>query len=567
MAFFPAVFWLLVAAVEAIKNPIISGWNPDPSILRVGNEYYISTSSFEYFPGTPIYKSTDLANWELFSHAQTGPDDVQLYGTPTGAGVWAPTLSYINGRYYLASMTRWTYDPVARVWPRVYFSSSPDLIHWSKPTWCEPWGIDPSLFQDPKDGKVYLNLMAPNNNADRLWGIYQCEVSLQTGNCIGEYIPLWNGTLPHNSSARDEGPKMFVKDGYYYLLIAEGGTDDLHRSTIARSDSPKGPWTPAPNNPILFNGAYGFDNLTVQSTGHATFVETPDGDWYAAFLARRKVNGTSPLGRETFLTTVTWKDGWPILNDGKPILLSESFGKTPNQKYPPAPFKDTFAISQGPDASWYQLRVPYTTNYQTGRTKSSKHGSTSSSGITFSPNVFGLSDRDTPAAILRKQKSLNMTFSATLLPVAGSLGYRQSVGISAYLSELQHQDIGIRGCVNATGMCFYSTLITNGTSTSNQVPLNSTTIPDNITLHIRVTPLKYSLGYSIGSKAAVWMAEIASSWLAFAPANWFVFSGASFALFASGNGNPWPYNAPKVGFKEVNEVYYDENIPDHDVWN
>ncbi len=114
------------------------------------------------------------------------------------------------------------------------------------------------------------------------------------GGASGKYRSLWNGTLSHDPSARDEGPKMFWKDGFYYLLIAEGGTDDLHRATIARSASPEGPWTPAPNNPILFNGAYGFDNLTVQSTGHATFVETPGGDWYAAFLARRKINGSSP---------------------------------------------------------------------------------------------------------------------------------------------------------------------------------------------------------------------------------------------------------------------------------
>ncbi|CZR65746.1 probable xylan 1,4-beta-xylosidase [Phialocephala subalpina] len=552
----------LLAAVDAIKNPIISGWNPDPSILRVGKEYFIATSSFEYFPGTPIYKSTDLANWELYSHAQTTPEHVQLYGVPTGAGVWAPSLSFINGQFYLASMTRWTYDPTARVWPRVYFSSSKDLITWTKPTWCEPWGIDPSLFQDPVTGKTYLNLMAPNNNIDRIWGIYQCEVSLTTGNCVGEYISLWNGTLPHNSSARDEGPKMFYKDEYYYLLIAEGGTDDLHRATIARSSSPQGPWTPAPNNPILFNGAYGYDNFTVQSTGHATFVETLEGDWYAAFLARRKINGTSPLGRETFLTTVTWKEGWPTLNDGKPILLSESFGSTPDQTYPPPPFKDTFSNSDL-DPSWYQLRVPYTNNYNTGKTKNSKYPT---SGIIFSPNVFSLSDRDTPSAVLRKQKSLNMTFSAALLATNGSLGYLQSVGISAYLSEFQHQDIGIRGCVNQTGMCMYSTLLMNGTSVTNQIPLNSTSIPDNITLIIRAEPLKYTFGFTIGSEPTVWMANIASSWLAFAPANWFVFEGASFALFASGNGNPWSFDAPAVGFKEVNEVYFEEGIPDHDVW-
>ena len=405
-------------------------------------------------------------------------ESIVLARIDTRTGVWAPSLSYMDGRFYLASMTRWTYDPTARVWPRVFFSSSPDLIIWEDPTWCDPWGIDPSLFRDPVSGKTYLNLMAPNNNVDRLWGIYQCEVSLVTGSCVGEYISLWNGTLTHNSTARDEGPKMFYKDNYYYLLIAEGGTDDLHRSTIARSKSPSGPWTPDPNNPILFNGAYGFDNLTVQSTGHATIIETPNGDWYAAFLARRKINGTSPLGRETFLTTVTWDNNdWPVLNGGKPILLSESFGKTPDQVYPPAPFIDTFS-SAALDPSWYQLRVPYTKNYDSGLSyhqhafaRWSDQGEIADSGITFSPNVFGLSDRDVPAAIIRKQKSLNMTFSATLLPTTGSLGYLQSVGISAYLSEFQHQDIGIRGCVNMTGMCFYSTLLMNGTAVVSHCPI------------------------------------------------------------------------------------------------
>ena len=137
-------------------------------------------------------------------------------------GAWAPTLSYFDGKFWLASMTRWTYDPVARVWPRVFFMSSKDLVHWSDPIWAEPWGIDPALFRDPATQKTYLNLMAPNNNQDRLWGIYQCEVSIAHGNCVGPYVSLWNGTLPHNSTARPEGPKMFLKDSWYYLLIAEG---------------------------------------------------------------------------------------------------------------------------------------------------------------------------------------------------------------------------------------------------------------------------------------------------------------------------------------------------------
>lgn len=184
------------------------------------------------------------------------------------------------------------------------------------------------------------------------------------------------------------------------------------------------------------------------------------------------------------MTTLTWSDGWPTLNDGKPILLSESFGSVPDQHYPPPPFKDTFSTSEL-DPSWYQLRIPYTQNYETGKPRSSNRhhgkGNSETSGLRFSPNVFSLSDRDTPAAILRKQKSLNMTFSATLLPASGSLGYLQSIGISAYLSEFQHQDTGIRGCVNQTGMCFYSTLLMNGTSVVRELPF----WPDFVHMYIK----------------------------------------------------------------------------------
>ena len=153
-------------------------------------------------------------------------------------------------------------------------------------------------------------------------------------------------------------------------------------------------------------------------------------------------------------------------------MPSDSFGKIADQKYPAAPFTDTFS-AKSLDKSWTQFRIPYTKNYSLGSSKTS----TSKGGLTFNPNVFSFSDRDTLAAVVRKQKSLNMTFSATLLPTNGSLGYRQTVGISSYLSEFQHQDIGVRGCVNQTGMCIYSELLTNGTLTVS-IPTISVTIED-----------------------------------------------------------------------------------------
>ncbi|KAM9879844.1 glycosyl hydrolase family 43 protein [Verticillium dahliae] len=549
---------LFADSVTAIWNPIIPGWNPDASILRVKDDYYIATSSIEYYPGIPIYHSKDLANWTLKSHAFTRPEQLPLYGTPTSAGAWAPSLSYFKGKFWIASMTRWTYDPVARVWPRVFFASSADLVTWSDPVWADPWGIDPELFHDPVSGKTYLNLMAPNNNADRLWGLAGCEVSVSSGRCVGPYVSLWNGTLPHVASARPEGPKTVFRDGYYYLIAAEGGTDELHRVTVARSKSPQSPFEAGPGNPLLYNGQWGFKNLTVQSTGHATLVEAADGKWYASFLARRNINGSSPLGREGFLVEAEWVDGWPVLNGGRSVLLSEQVGaKAAGARPVPEPWVDDFS---GPelDKSWYQLRTPYTQNYKVFNGR-----------LVLRPNVFGLSDRDTPAALLRKQTSLNMTFSAELLGFKGSLGPRNRIGISSYLSEFQHQDIGLRGCVNATGMCLYAELRRNLTTEYWQTPLNESGagLSSGLTLHIRATPLKYELGYSLkGQKSPTYVKEIESRWQAFAPAGWFVFSGNSFGLFATGEGEPWPYNAPDVGFTKVTETYFKEDIPDYDRW-
>ncbi|KAI9150888.1 Non-reducing end alpha-L-arabinofuranosidase [Paramyrothecium foliicola] len=557
-----ATLWLassISRAALAINNPILPGFNPDPAILRVGEDYYIAVSSLEYFPGIPIYTSKDLANWTLVSHALNTPDLLQLYGTPTAAGAWAPSLSHFDGKFWLTATTRWTYDPIARVWPRVWYISSTDLKTWSDVVWGEPWGIDPELFHDPVSKKVYLNLMAPNNNQDRLWGISQCQISLESGNCIGPYRSLWNGTLPHTNQARPEGPKTTYKDGWYYLLIAEGGTDELHRASVARSRVPEGPYESNPKNPLMYNGAWGFNNLTVQSTGHATMVDTPDGKWFAAFLARRNVKGRSPLGRETFLATVTWEDGWPVFNNGNPILLSEQVGpKSTQNSSTPASVVETFSNCRELRPDWYQLRTPYTKTYDLVKT-----------GLILRPNVFSLSDRDTPSALLRKQKSLNMTFSAELLGFNGILGPRNEVGISAYLSEFQHQDIGVRGCVNATGMCIFTRLWKNQTSEYQQLPLDDPLkLEDGLVLHVRATPLTYQLGYSVKRQNKIsYIAELDSGWQAFGPPGWFVFGGSSFALFATGLGEPWPHDAPKVGFKRVTETYFEENIPDYDVWD
>lgn len=259
-----------------------------------------------------------------------------------------------------------------------------------------------------------------------------------------------------------------------------GGTDDAHRTTVARSKLPSGPWTPAPNNPVIFNGGYGYRYLTVQSTGHASFVSTPDGRYFMAFLARRNVNGSSPLGmfisgthtiknsglrktgkgRETFITPVKWVDGWPTVNN--PISLISDVPSLPDNSATPPPFIDTFnSTILGKD--YYQIRTPYTSNYELTRRVGGLPA------LKLNPNIYTLSNRDTPAALFRKQKSLNMTFSAKVSLLKNHVPFRsilQEVGVSVYLSEFQHQDIAIKKCptnVTASALCVHTQLTRNTT--------------------------------------------------------------------------------------------------------
>ncbi|KAL1604825.1 hypothetical protein SLS60_004365 [Paraconiothyrium brasiliense] len=534
--------------VAALKNPIIRGWNPDPHVLRVDDTYYIAVSSFNVYPGVPIYKSKNLTDWELVSHAINRPEQVPLYGSRTNNGIWAPSLSYIAGTFYMTTMAMWGSDPNARTWPRIFWVASKDLISWSDPIWADPYGIDPHIFRDPATSKDYLTLMGLNNGYDQIWGISQCQVNLKSGKCVGPYRRVWNGTLPVTASVRPEGPKLFLKDGYYYLLIAEGGTGATHRASIARSNSPEGPWEASPTNPLIFNGAN--TTLTIGNTGHATFTDTPDGKWFATFLAKRYVGKDSPLGRETFFAPVTWEDGWPTMNRGKPLLISQSFDYAPDQQWPPPPFEDTFEGSElAPH--WYQLRTPYTQNYRL----------IEGGGVVLVPNVFTLSDRDTPAAILRKQKSVNMTFTASLLSSQKPVNAWESIGISAYQSESNHQDIGLRGCANSTSLCGFAASTITGPgpgvrANTTEIPLNFPSVPADFQLHIKSEPKLYKLGYSTGNATVNWVKEFKPDVL---PSG---FDGAMFALYASGNSLPWEWDGAEVGFERVKEVYGEEYYED-----
>jgi len=285
------------------SNLIIPGFNPDPSVVRVGDEYYLATSSFEYQPALPVYHSRDLTDWKLIGHVVEQPGILEK-GVRTCGGIWAPTIRYHEGSFYLIGT-----DAMGR--GNLLFTADDPSGPWSDPTLLgEIHGIDPDLAWDA-DGNCYVTfsgllLEPPHGHL----GIQQVRIDPSTGHILEQPRSIWSGT----GLKFPEAPHLYRVGEWWYLMIAEGGTERGHSVSIARSKSPDGPFIGCPGNPIL--SAKG-TNRVVQNTGHGDLVIAPDGSWRMVLLGVRTTGGTrsfSPLGRESFITSVEWVDEWPVVD-------------------------------------------------------------------------------------------------------------------------------------------------------------------------------------------------------------------------------------------------------------
>lgn len=298
------------------KNPIRTGMFPDPSVVRVGEDYYMVNSTFIFFPCIPVSHSRDLINWEIIGYAITNPEWAHLDELEGGRGYWAPDISYHDGRYYITATMRFNDDtgslgitPYRR--QIVVFSDRPEGPY-SEPVYIEEDGIDPSIFNDD-DGRRYMLL----NRGARI-----LELDETGTRQISEAKLLYYG----DRKRAPEGPHLYKKDGYYYLILAEGGTGPGHMVTVQRSKTLFGDYEPSPYNPIMRQSD---PTAAIQRCGHGDLVDTPDGRWYMVYLCGRMLDGKySMLGRETALDPVTWTaDGWPIVNDlrGPSVLQRKPF--------------------------------------------------------------------------------------------------------------------------------------------------------------------------------------------------------------------------------------------------
>jgi len=303
--------------VLMIINPILPGFNPDPSILRMGDDYYIATSTFEWWPGVQIHHSRDLKHWRLLAHALTRKSQLDMIGNPPSCGVWAPCLSYDDGRFFLifTDVKGGDFGESSYRNHHNYLVTAANVEGpWSEPIYLNSSGFDPSLFHDD-DGRKWLVNMVWDHRTGRnpFGGILLQEYNLKAQKLVGPVKNIFRGT----ELGFTEGPHLYKHDGYYYLLTAEGGTGYDHAVTMARSDSIFGPYEVDPQNPVLTSKDH--PELVLQKAGHASVVETQENEWYIAHLCSRPSHsGYSPLGRETALQRMVWTDdGWLRLAMGE----------------------------------------------------------------------------------------------------------------------------------------------------------------------------------------------------------------------------------------------------------
>lgn len=350
-----------VSAQKTFKNPILPGFHPDPSLCRVGDDYYMVTSSFEWFPGLPVFHSKDLVNWEQIGHVLNRPSQLQMKdGLKASWGLWAPTIRYHNGLYYVICTA-------TGCGGNFFVTAKKPEGPYSEPIFIKDApGIDPSLFFDD-DGKAWYcgsingNDKTPPRRYPAEDRIYIQQLDLATGKFIGERHIVSSGYAINSPYA--EAPHIYKINGKYYLMIAEGGTWEDHAVSIFTADQVTGPYTPFICNPVLTHRHLGND-IDITTIGHADWVQTQNGDWYAVMLGVRPVNGYNMLGRETFLTPISFQGEQPIFNPGiGRVLMEDKFPNLPESPVALLPARDDFD-TDSLIFCWNFLRTPFERWYE-----------------------------------------------------------------------------------------------------------------------------------------------------------------------------------------------------------
>ena len=417
-------FEVVTGEPEGFKNPVLPGFHADPSVCRAGDDFYLVNSTFQYFPGVPVFHSKDLVNWEQVGNCLTRPSQVDLKGTDGNSGIYAPTIRYNNGRFYMVT----TVFPSRR---HFYVWTDNPAGEWSEPVVIDfaVGSCDPTLYFE--DEKCYF-----------LWkegDIKICEIDVETGKQLGEIHHLGVGL----GGRYPEGPHIYKKDGYYYLLLAEGGTEHGHHVNILRSKNLFGPYQPNPANPILSHFNMKMQNSQIQGLGHADLIQAPDSSWWMICLGYRTSGYLQHvMGRETMLAPVRWEQGgWPVVNGDGTLQTDMKCQTLPLVAMPKDPVREEFEYIKrnAPKDSYHSLGLPMgwmslcNPDY-------SRYSLTERKGwLRMRPSTTDLSETASPTFVARRQTELN--FTATALFDLSHLSEGMQTGITAYAAPLNHYDV------------------------------------------------------------------------------------------------------------------------------
>jgi len=420
---------------QSYKNPVLPGFHADPSVCRAGDDFYIVNSTFQYFPGVPVFHSKDLINWEQVGNCLTRPSQLDLSGlysqnNPelgwTNAGIYATTIRYNerNGRFYMVT----TLFPSRR---HFYVWTDNPAGEWSEPVVIDfaIGSCDPTLYFE--GDKTYF-----------LWkegDIKICEIDVETGKRLGEIHHLGTGL----GGRYPEGPHIYKKDGFYYMMLAEGGTEHGHQVNILRSRSLFGPYEGNRANPILSHFNMEMQGSQIQGLGHADLVQAPDSSWWMICLGYRTSGYLlHVMGRETMLAPVRWdKNAWPVVNGNGTLSVDMNCKTLPQVPMPADPIKEEFDFvkrdapkdsyqSIGLPMGWMCIGNPTYSNYELKERKG---------WLRLKPSTVKLDAATSPTFIARRQTELN--FSATAKVDLSHLTEGMQAGITAYAAPLNHYDV------------------------------------------------------------------------------------------------------------------------------
>jgi len=489
------------------QNPIIPGFHPDPSLCRVGRDFYLVTSSFEYFPGVPIFHSRDLVHWQQLGHVLTRKSQLDLTGVGSSRGIYAPTLRHHQGRFYMVTT-------LVGGGGNFFVTARRPEGPWSDPKWLDEGGIDPSLTF--ANGRVYYLRDGEGRDGSHP-EIYQAELDPRSGKAKAKLRSIWAGT----GGIWPEGTHLYARGGWFYLLAAEGGTSYGHSEVAARSRSPFGQFEPAPNNPILTHRDR--PKHPIQATGHADLVELDDGSSWVVFLGVRPVAPKKHhLGRETFLAPVTWsEDHWPVVGRGGRVELRERAPALSPHPFAAPPVRDDFAAPKL-EPAWLFLRNPEAKSWSLR----ARPGF-----LRLRGNRTSLADAGAPAFVGRVQPQFNVRCRARLeFEPEGA----DEAGLVVRANEDFHYALAVRSTRDGRGASLVRRRA-GASRTVGKLPLAD----GPVTLEFVANRQRYTFFVTSGSRrrrlGALPTVGLAAETID--PTGGGYFTGVVLALYATGNGS------------------------------